>query len=261
MTTIDTFAIGDVHGRADLLERLLGYIAAIADQPYQVMFLGDLIDRGPDSKSAIELAIETVKSIPGSKLILGNHDHFPLRIIDEFSPENKERAIKHWLFQIGGDATVRSYGFEPNSFTYDDLITRFPAEHLAFIRNASHYVELDQQILVHAGLSPNVPLERQTLKDLTWITDPFLTFEGKFDKTVVHGHTVTPNCQPEIFGCRIGIDTGAYLSGILTAVHLIPGRSVPDFIGTTPEGSNVVTYWSLPSRRTMSRDKQPSKPQ
>jgi len=239
MTTIDTFAIGDVHGRADLLERLLQYIAETAEHPYRIIFLGDLIDRGPDSKSVVELAIETVNGIPGSKLILGNHDHFPLRIIDEFAAEHRERAINHWLFEMGGKATVLSYGFEPDRFTFDDLVTRFPAGHLAFIRSASPYVELDRHILVHAGLSPAVPLEDQTLEDLTWITDPFLAFEGHFPKTVVHGHTVTPRCQPEPFGDRIGIDTGAYLSGILTAAHLIPGRSFPDFIGTTPKGSSV----------------------
>jgi serine/threonine protein phosphatase 1 len=239
MTTIDTFAIGDVHGRADLLERLLRYISETAECPYQIIFLGDLIDRGPDSKAAVELAIETVDGIPGSKLILGNHDHFPLRIIDEFPTEHKERAVNHWLFNMGGDATVRSYGFEPDSFAFDDLITRFPSAHLAFLRSASPYVELDRHTLVHAGLFPGVPLENQTLKDLTWITEPFLTSEGKFHKKVVHGHTITPRCQPEAFGSRIGIDTGAYISGILTAAHLIPGRGFPDFIGTSPKDSSV----------------------
>lgn len=244
-TTLDTFAIGDIHGRADLLERLLGHIAERADAPYRIVFLGDLIDRGPDSKSVVELAIETVKTIPGSMLVIGNHDHFPIRVLDDFAPEHKEAAIRHWLSNMGGGATVRSYGFDQQKFTFADLITKFPTEHIAFIRKASPYVELDRHILVHAGLSPGVPLSSQTLKDLTWITEPFLRFRGKFEKTVIHGHTITPDYRPESFCGRIGIDTGAYLSGILTAAHIIPGRDFPDFIGTSAKRSSVEDSWFL----------------
>ncbi len=224
-----TFAIGDVHGRADLLELLLtaiGRLAAEGHFTYRVVFLGDIIDRGPNSAAAMAAVVRTLEALPGSRLILGNHDWFPIRILDELAGAQREMALRHWVYKMGGYATLVSYGFEPETFGVRDLEQRFPVKHLEVLRDAERFVELPDHLLVHAGLAPGVPLEGQTAYDLMWIRDPFLSFAGSFGKTVIHGHTVTDSGLCEVTENRIAIDTGAYSSGRLSAAWIDPDSDI-----------------------------------
>lgn len=188
------FAIGDVHGRADLLGPLLATIedrAAEMEVDFSVVFLGDIIDHGPCSKVALDLVEETLVRTPGSKLILGNHDWFPLRILHELTGSDQDLALDYWISEIGGWATLLSYDFDPETFSVRDLERHFPTSHLDIFRTAANYVELPRHILVHAGLAPDVPLAQQTSRDLMWIREPFLSTPFDFGKVVVHGHSVT----------------------------------------------------------------------
>ncbi|MBV7518966.1 metallophosphoesterase [Ensifer sp. ENS12] len=229
------FAIGDIHGCADLLETLLVAIGKRADDmliDYSVVFLGDVIDRGQNSNRALDMVEEAIASIPGSSLILGNHDWFPIRILDELSGDERDMALHHWIYRLGGSLTLLSYGFDPDAFSVSDLEKHFPTRHLSLLRSAVSHVELPRHILVHAGLAPNIPLAQQSRRDLMWIGEPFLSSTDTFEKTVIHGHTVTPSRQCEKARHRIGIDTGAYATGRLSAAHIHPDGAV-DFLETS----------------------------
>lgn len=242
MTAIHTYAVGDVHGRADLLEALLRSIvieAALGGFEYKVVFLGDIIDRGPNSREAMQLVIDTMQDRAGSVLILGNHDWFPIRILDELECEQRDTALVHWITSMGGFMTVNSYGFDPYVFTVEDLSEMFPADHLELLRTASRYVEVDDYVLVHAGVKPSIPLPEQSAYDLMWITEPFLSSGGRLGKIVIHGHTVTQSRRPEWHADRIGVDTGAYETGRLSAVHIFPDGAL-EFLVSTSAGVDSI---------------------
>lgn len=220
---IHTFAIGDVHGRADLLKPLLERISKKAESSgfeYRVVFLGDIIDRGPDSRKAMDLVAQTLDTVPGSRLILGNHDSYPLRIIDEVDPPRKQALLLHWITRMGGAATLSSYGFNFAEVSLDVVREAIDPVHIAIFRAAQHYVEMEDYILVHAGLEPGVPLQSQDPYQLMWIREPFLHHAGSFEKVVVHGHTPIDTAWVQQFPNRIAVDTGAYKSDILSALHI-----------------------------------------
>lgn len=228
LTSIHTFAIGDIHGRADLLRSLLDGISERAAQSrytYRIVFLGDIIDRGPDSRGAMNLVSSTLKQFPGSRLVLGNHDSFILRILDERDPGRKQALTLHWITKMGGGATLASYGFDFSNADLDRIITVIDPDHIALLRAAEKYVELDRHVLVHAGLEPGVQLALQDPYKLMWIREPFLSFTGSFVKAVVHGHTPTSSMMVERFHHRIGVDTGAYDRSILSAIQILPDGS------------------------------------
>jgi len=228
---LHTFAVGDVHGRADLLDELLWGIkckATVEAFAYRVIFLGDIIDRGPASFQAMELVVNTLNSIPGSKLIRGNHDSFPLRILDAEDSTMESKFCGHWA-RVGGLDTLRSYGYYGSEITAAAIRNSFCAEHIACLRSADRYVELDHHILVHAGIVPGVSLKDQEDYDLMWIRDGFLTHSGSFGKVVVHGHTITESGKVEIFDNRIAVDTGAYRTGSLSAIEISPEGDVTVF--------------------------------
>lgn len=235
LSQLHTFVIGDIHGRADLLSVMLDGIASMAASrgySYRIVFLGDIIDRGRESAAAMELVWKVLQDDPNSVLILGNHDHFVLRIMDEPDLDRREISLDHWLFRLGGDDTVHSYGFDPDSFTLKDL-ELLPSRHIEMLRQAKHYVEMETHILVHAGIRPGIPLEEQAPHDLMWIRNGFLDHLDGFAKTIVHGHTPTACC--EVCNDRINIDTHAYASGRLSVLHLAPG-GVEAFFEATVEG-------------------------
>lgn len=228
MINIHTFAIGDIHGRADLLERLLGAIedrASRLEAPYQIVFLGDIVDRGPDSRQAMNLVSAALARIPGSRLILGNHDSFILRILDEADQGRKQALLLHWVAKMGGGTTLASYGCDFSDTELDRILDVIDAGHLNMLRAAENHVELDGHILVHAGLDPAVSLERQDPYKMMWIREPFLSHQGSFGKIVVHGHTVTTSGSVERFHGRIAVDTGAYDTSILSVLHIRPDGS------------------------------------
>jgi serine/threonine protein phosphatase 1 len=215
------YAIGDVHGRLDLLcalERLIADdCAAAAATRKIVVYLGDYVDRGNQSREVVDWLIE--RPLPGFErvLLLGNHEESMLQFLVDV------QIGPAWL-GFGGAATLLSYGIKPPSSDRDlirvqeELRAKLPARHLAFLRGLPLcHVEGDYYF-VHAGIRPGVPLDAQRPADMLWIRDEFLHSRRDFGKIVVHGHTITET--PEIRPNRIGIDTGAFASGTLTSLVL-----------------------------------------
>ncbi|MDI7865152.1 metallophosphoesterase [Rhizobiaceae bacterium n13] len=228
-----TYAIGDVHGRADLLHFLLKAIRKDAEEaglPYKVVFLGDIIDRGSNSRMALELVIHTLAHVPGSKLILGNHEEFMLRYIED--PRDRDTTREHWLAN-GGFETLASYGLrgdEPDSVIIVHL--KQHRTHIELLLKAENFVEDSMRFYVHAGVRPSVSLHDQTPQDLRWIRREFLDSTKDFGKIIVHGHTPTASEQPEVYPNRIAVDTKAFASGRLTAASFLGIPAPASFLCT-----------------------------
>jgi len=217
------YAIGDVHGRFDLLHDLIGQIAgdnAARDAAEtHVVMLGDLIDRGPHSREVIDYFLKRRPEFARWHFILGNHEEMLLKLIDE--PD--AAAIPHFL-RYGGYETFESYGAPqrvldvPDRYTPDTLPFFVPEPHRAFLRAMRDTVRFGDYLFTHAGIRPGVPLDDQDPQDFRWIRREFLDSNADHGVVVVHGHTVQEDA--EIRPNRIGIDTGAYRSGRLTALGL-----------------------------------------
>jgi serine/threonine protein phosphatase 1 len=220
------YAIGDVHGCYDLLKALLGLIAAdAAGAPGKrpvLVFCGDYIDRGPCSAEVVE-ALVCLKRRRDLQihLLKGNHEQGMLHFLAD--PE----AGAAWL-RFGGRETLASYGVaapeadaggEALRAARDALLSRMPASHLSLLHELALMVVVGDYAFVHAGVRPGAPLSRQAEADLLWIRDPFLDWDRPFERVIVHGHTWRDG-EPQLLGHRIGIDTGAYATGVLTAVRL-----------------------------------------
>ncbi len=215
------YAIADVHGRADLLEVLLHHIAVVSREHRAkpiVIFLGDLIDRGPHSPQVLDLVSATLDLYPGSRLILGNHDFYLRSLLrEELSPED---AV-NWM-DWGGVATVSAYSRRPVpdfKGIAADIREVFP-HHAVLLENALTYQEIGRHCFVHAGIRPGLPLAVQTDYDLRWIRAGFLDHVDPFDHIVVHGHTITNSLRPEVYDNRIAVDTAAYRTGRLSAAMI-----------------------------------------
>lgn len=220
------YAVGDVHGRLDLLGPLLRDIAedAIAAQPAErplLVMLGDYVDRGPDSKGVVDLLLQmrTYGRIE-TRTLKGNHEEALLRFLDDpaFGPTWAEN---------GGGPALASYGVQPPASRTDaeawetasrEFRAALPADHRAFYEKLELMVTVGDYAFVHAGVRPGVALEDQTERDLLWIRQEFLQAPGPFGKVIVHGHTPTEEAQ--LMRHRLGVDTGAYATGVLTAVRL-----------------------------------------
>jgi serine/threonine protein phosphatase 1 len=218
------YAVGDIHGRADLLEALLEQITADAERhpeaAKRLIYLGDYVDRGPASSAVIDLVLQD--GPPGIEVValMGNHEEMMLRFLEDIA------VGRIWMMN-GGDATLRSYGVEaPSMFAGTALLRhaqqhfaeRLPARHRSFLEGLQISHTEGDYLFVHAGVRPGVPLDRQLTEDLLWIRDEFLESDRDFGKVVVHGHSIT--LDPEFRANRIGIDTGAYRSGQLTCLVL-----------------------------------------
>ncbi len=214
------YAVGDIHGRLDLLDRLLGLIDAYETArpctDTSIIFLGDYIDRGPDSCGVIERLLGDFPYGAKAHFLRGNHEAIMLRCLR--GPE----MFANWAAN-GGLATLRSYGLDA-SFSADgptllrQLRDVLPETHLAFLKGLKMTMERGDYFFVHAGVRPGVPLASQAEEDCLWIREKFLDHRGSFGKIVVHGHT--PVAEPEMLANRIGIDTGSFFSGRLTALRL-----------------------------------------
>jgi serine/threonine protein phosphatase 1 len=219
------YAVGDVHGRRDVLDILLAKIradAALAGEPRPVLiFIGDYVDRGPDTRGVVEtvlaLARETAFEV---RPLRGNHEAQLLAFLED------PRAGPAWL-EFGGGATLASYGVTPPAGRTDEtgwedtrraLAAALPDTHLAFFKQLEVAIVCGDYLFVHAGVRPGVPLNEQSEHDLLWIRDEFLSASRPFEKVVVHGHT--PEAAPYLGRNRIGIDTGAYATATLTCVRL-----------------------------------------
>jgi serine/threonine protein phosphatase 1 len=219
------YAIGDIHGRLDLLTALHGkMVADRAARPHAgtatVVYLGDYVDRGPASRAVIDCLIGD--PLPGFATVhlLGNHEEAMLRFLEDVS------IGPDWL-SFGGEATLRSYGVHPPQGVMgmrrfearqQQLVANLPPAHVAFLRGLALSHEAGDYFFVHAGVRPGVALERQRAEDLLWIRETFLHSTADHGKVIVHGHT--PDHAPQVRANRIGIDTGAFASGILTCLVL-----------------------------------------
>lgn len=233
------YAIGDVHGRADLLRPLLDAIADDAgDQNPVVIFLGDIIDRGPDSKEALEIVDEAFDRFPGSQLILGNHDEYFLLALEGLLTETD---IAIWLEGNGGRATVLSYlpGNNPTVQQFAAFVHGYYGHHHSLLKGATDKVVIGSYCFVHAGVRPGIPLNAQNSFDLRWIREEFLDHKDQFEMTIVHGHTPTETDLPEIYPNRIAVDTGACATGRLTAA-VFEKDTAPRFICATEKLSGSI---------------------
>lgn len=215
------YAVGDIHGRHDLFEKLLAAIeeddARRGAAKTTIILLGDLVDRGPDSARVIATARALVDR-GTARVLAGNHEEMFLK-----SFEDKD-IFRHFL-RYGGRETVLSYGIDRERYLAADMAEAqelmreaVPAEDRAFIAAFENSIVIGDYLFVHAGVRPGTPLDEQTVQDMRWIREPFLNHNGALGAVVVHGHTITD--APEIRANRIGIDTGAYKSGRLTALGL-----------------------------------------
>jgi serine/threonine protein phosphatase 1 len=217
------YAIGDIHGCAGLLDKLhrmiLKDMECHDDKRNVVIYLGDYVDRGPDSRAVIDMLIEDC--LPGFETIFlkGNHEDSLLRFLDD--PE----IGPAWL-AYGGDATLYSYGVRPPDWSkpgelqraQKEFVHTLPAAHKAFFAAMALFHVEGDYAFVHAGFRESVSMERQSPADMLWIRDEFLDSRSDFGKMVVHGHSIQET--PVVRRNRIGIDTGAFATGVLTCLVL-----------------------------------------
>lgn len=209
------FAVGDVHGMGGLFEGMLDAIAGEADRlgrPATVVFLGDVVNRGPDTRKVIErLTRGPSRACDRWVTLMGNHEVLMLEALSG----DDVAAFERWL-RRGGIATLKSYGLSRREMTRSKALKAVDGAHLAFLQALPVWHLAGDVLCVHAGVKPNVPLERQDPHNLVTIRGRFLTKPHGLPYTVVHGHTPTGGL-PEVAGHRINVDTGAVHSGILTA--------------------------------------------
>lgn len=220
------YVIGDVHGRLDLLEALLarveGDVNARPKRKTSIVFLGDLIDRGPASAGVLELLRTFQPEFAKTIFLMGNHEEVLLRIA-----AGESSLIPSWL-RFGGKETLASYGVDPSSLAnlpeakaVAKVNEAIPKGHLNFLSTFADTVSFGDYLFVHAGIRPGVELAAQSKTDLRWIRDPFLQDRSERDFVVVHGHTIRQ--EIEVTPNRIGIDTGAFYTGVLTALAIEKG--------------------------------------
>jgi len=222
------YAIGDIHGRLDLLDELIDKIHhELKRRPARktlLVFVGDLIDRGPQSAQVIErlrtYSHRGVKTV----FLLGNHEEVLLRIL-----AGDSSLIDSWL-KFGGLQCLESYGVDARrvkSRPVEEILTEIqcavPKQHKEFLEGFVDSCRFGDYLFVHAGIRPGVEIDQQRQSDLRWIREPFLFDETDHGFVVVHGHTIRP--EVEIRPNRIGIDTGAYRSGVLTALAIDGSKS------------------------------------
>jgi serine/threonine protein phosphatase 1 len=217
------YVIGDVHGRLDLLEQLLSDIERDRiERPARktlLVFLGDLIDRGPHSADVVERLRTFSQKGVRTVFLLGNHEEVLLRILDGDSS-----LITSWRW-FGGAECLRSYGADAsriaklNEEAAVEAVRRaIPPEHVEFLKGFVDSCQFGDYLFVHAGIRPGVTIEEQLQSDLRWIREPFLLDDSDHGCVVVHGHTISEEIEER--PNRIGIDTGAYRTGVLTALAI-----------------------------------------
>ena len=217
------YVIGDVHGCLEQLDRLLGLIEQeLRERPRaktSIIFVGDLIDRGPDSRGVVERLRTYRHDRIRAHCLAGNHEEVLLRLL-----AGERGILTSWL-QFGGAECLKSYGCDPaelagrsESSGLQLVKQAIPQSHSAFIGGFSDTLTFGDYLFVHAGIRPGVDLSLQSQSDLRWIRSPFLDDETDHGMVVVHGHTINPEIveRPN----RIGIDTGAYRTNVLTALAL-----------------------------------------
>lgn len=215
------YVVGDIHGRLDLFDELVGAIErddqAAEPADTTIVLLGDLVDRGPDSAGVIARAREW-QATRRVRILAGNHEEMFLASFHDL------RVLRNFL-RHGGRETVLSYGISRERYNEAELNelqelmkAAVPESDRAFLRSFEEFFVAGDYLFVHAGIDPSLPLEEQNRHDLLWIRDRFLRHEEPHSHVVVHGHTISD--EVEVRPNRIGIDTGAFASGRLTALVL-----------------------------------------
>lgn len=219
------YVFGDIHGRLDLLKQLFEKIDADKKKSsvrVKKIFLGDYIDRGLQSRQTLDFLLAQMETDEESPVfLLGNHE----QVMRDVLQHQDLTLMNNWL-RFGGRETMMSYGVRPAMFsafgnmeeTLKTLLEKTPEEHLKFLKAMPTSITLGDYYFCHAGARPGVPLAAQAEGDLVWIRKDFLAHESRFEKMIVHGHTIcdTVEFKPN----RINIDTGAYATGCLTALAL-----------------------------------------
>jgi serine/threonine protein phosphatase 1 len=225
------YAVGDIHGRADLLRAVLARIAAdFEERPCETaveVFLGDYIDRGPSSSEVIDTLLSHPPVGGARHCLRGNHEQAMLDFLED------PGVLADWS-RFGGLETLLSYGLNPRlpvsrndaARLREELAFALPPAHLAFLKSTVFSYSMGGYFFVHAGVKPGARLDAQSEEDLLWIREPFLLSQRDHGKIIVHGHT--PSEVPEIMANRINIDTGAFLTGCLTCV-VLQGRGMRFF--------------------------------
>ncbi|MGX1198702.1 serine/threonine protein phosphatase 1 [Parvibaculum sp. MBR-TMA-1.3b-4.2] len=221
------YAIGDIHGRADLLEGLLARIEKDARDfsgRKVIVFLGDYVDRGMDSRAVLDRLVAGPPTAFEAVYLKGNHEEAMLQFLAD------AEFGRTWKY-YGGLETLHSYGVRDlmrhdsaDEFEQarEKLEAELPEAHKKFLQRLETSAEFGDYFFAHAGVRPGVPLSKQIDEDLLWIREDFLLSESSFGKVVVHGHT--PEEKAVFRNNRIGVDTGAYMTGVLTAL-VLEGRS------------------------------------
>ena len=234
-------AIGDIHGQLSALEKLLKKISAEnfdSNTEKIYVFLGDYIDRGPSSKGVIDRLLDW-SSKHKTIFLKGNHEAIFLDFLE------KPTSTGQWL-SYGGLETLIDYGVIPeagakkHSDLFDlreRLLENLPESHLSFFNRLRLSYGSGDFMFVHAGVNPKIPVSDNTEEDLLWIRGHFLGHRGLFEKLIVHGHTITMDGRPEIKPNRVGIDTGSYVNGTITAM-IIEGENKYFINSKLPESFN-----------------------
>jgi serine/threonine protein phosphatase 1 len=216
------YIVGDIHGRLDLLLEMQSRIdrdrRQFGTKEIVEIYLGDYVDRGPDSAAVVSRLIERSKEVE-ARFLRGNHEQLLLDFI------HGGDCLREWK-AVGGSATLLSYGIAPDLLTREvaaDVVRRtlaekVPEEHRQFYLQTGSYIGIGPYLAVHAGLRPGVRLERQRTRDLLGIRSDFLDHTGDFGSIVIHGHTPVP--KPDLRRNRINIDTGAFATNRLTCLRI-----------------------------------------
>ena len=228
------YAIGDVHGcraELDMLEAMIVSDSADVEGEKWLVMLGDYVDRGPRSADVLDRLCSSPPAGFRRICIAGNHEVMMLAFLAAPTTDSD------WL-RFGGIETLASYHIDMPAFRRASMSRRkqilqshIPAEHIEFLEGLPLSLTLPETVFVHAGIRPDLPLEAQSESDMLWIREPFLSNLAPLPYIVVHGHT--PTAEPQLFGSRIGIDTGAFATGILTALRLTQDGSAA-FLDTRP---------------------------
>ncbi|QBF29786.1 metallophosphoesterase family protein [Thalassococcus sp. S3] len=208
------YAIGDVHGQKQALDQALEWIAADGGADAEIVFLGDYVDRGPDSRAVIDCLASGIQAGRNWHVLRGNHDRMFCRFYRSgILGDARIKSGLEWLHpRLGGVDTLASYGVsaaedDPVEPLLEEVRRAVPEAHIAFLEERPLYLETNNFLFVHAGILPGVPLADQIEDDLIWIRDPFLMESAPHPWLVVHGHTALD--YPQHFGNRIDLDGGA----------------------------------------------------
>lgn len=209
-----TYAVGDIHGSLEKLENLIAGCRQHADgRAMTFVFLGDYIDRGPQSSGVVHFLIDLRSQLPGHVVtLMGNHEAWALAAADGTMPPS------NWLLS-GGAETLRSYGIREAG--------ELPLEHLEWMRALRLTHDDGRRLFVHAGINPTKPLDGQAESDLLWIREPFLSDRRDYGRLIVHGHTPLITGMPEPHSNRLNLDTAAVFGGPLSAAVFDDNQTNP----------------------------------